>query len=157
MVSMKRYDYTKGPIGSGLFRLAVPSCLEPIAWNADILVEIFWVGRLGPEYLAAVSLSFMIIFFFRAIGFGIRIAGSALVAQRIGAKEPEQANHAAGQAFLLAGIYYVSISILGYLLSSHLLGLLTSDANIIRVGVGYLQASFLPSRSWMAYSRSRTS
>ena len=143
MTSVKRYDYTKGSIGFGLFRLAVPSCLEPIAWNADILVEIFWVGRLGPEYLAAVSLSFMIIFFFRAIGFGIRIAGSALVAQRIGAKEPEQASHAAGQAFLLAGVYYVAISILGYMLSWHLLGLLTSDANVMRIGVGYLQASFL--------------
>ena len=143
MTSEKRYDYTKGSIGVGLFRLAVPSCLEPIAWNADILVEIFWVGRLGPEYLAAMSLSFMIIFFFRAIGFGIRIAGSALVAQRIGAKEPEQASHAAGQAFVLAGVYYVAISILGYVLSSHLLGLLTSDANVMRVGVGYLQASFL--------------
>ncbi len=143
MTSPRRYDYTKGPIGFGLFRLAVPSCLEPIAWNADILVEIFWVGRLGPEYLAAVSLSFMIIFFFRAIGFGIRIAGSALVAQRIGAKEPEHASHAAGQAFLLASIYYVAISILGYLLSTSLLGLLTSDAKVLRVGVGYLQASFL--------------
>ena len=143
MTSEKRYDYTKGSIGFGLFRLAVPSCLEPIAWNADILVEIFWVGRLGPEYLAAMSLSFMIIFFFRAIGFGIRIAGSALVAQRIGAKEPEQASHAAGQAFVLAGVYYIAISILGYVLSSHLLGLLTSDANVMRVGVGYLQASFL--------------
>ena len=139
----KRYDYTKGSISFGLFRLAVPSCLEPIAWNADTLVEIFWVGRLGPEYLAAVSLSFMIIFFFRAIGFGIRIAGSALVAQRIGAKEPERASHVAGQSFLLAGIYYVAISILGYMLSSYLLGLLTSDANVMRVGVGYLQASFL--------------
>ncbi|MDE0332563.1 MAG: MATE family efflux transporter [Nitrospinae bacterium] len=143
MKSIKRYDYTKGSIGFGLFRLAVPSCLEPIAWNADILVEIFWVGRLGPEYLAAVSLSFMIIFFFRAVGFGIRIAGSALVAQRIGAKEPEHASHAAAQAILLAGVYYVSISILGYVLSSYLLGLLTSDTNVIRVGVGYLQASFL--------------
>ena len=143
MSTEKRYDYTKGSISRGLFRLAVPSCLEPIAWNADILVEIFWVGRLGPEYLAAVSLSFMIIFFFRAIGFGIRIAGSALVAQRIGAKEPERASHAAGQAFLLAGIYYVAISILGYLLASHLLGLLTFNTNVVRVGVGYLQASFL--------------
>ena len=143
MASVKRFDYTKGSIGFGLFRLAVPSFLEPIAWNADTLVEIFWVGRLGPEYLAAVSLSFMIIFFFRAVGFGIRIAGSALVAQRIGAKEPEHASHVAGQAFLLAGIYYVAISILGYMLSSHLLGLLTSDANVMRVGVGYLQASFL--------------
>ncbi len=143
MASVKRFDYTKGSIGFGLFRLAVPSFLEPIAWNADTLVEIFWVGRLGTEYLAAVSLSFMIIFFFRAVGFGIRIAGSALVAQRIGAKEPEHASHVAGQAFLLAGIYYVAISILGYMLSSHLLGLLTSDANVMRVGVGYLQASFL--------------
>ena len=143
MSAVKRYDYTKGSIGVGLFRLAVPSCLEPIAWNADTLVEIFWVGRLGPEYLAAVSLSFMIIFFFRAVGFGIRIAGSALVAQRIGAGEPESASHVAGQSFLLAGVYYLAISILGCMLSAPLLGLLTSDVAVIRVGVGYLQASFL--------------
>ncbi len=143
MRSAKRYDYTRDSIGPGLFRLAVPSCLEPIAWNADTLIEIFWVGRLGPEYLAAVSLSFMLIFFFRAVGFGVRIAGSALVAQRIGAGEPGRASHAAGQSFLLAGVYYVAISALGYMFSARLLGLLTSDAEVMRVGVGYLQASFL--------------
>lgn len=143
MTSAKRYDYTKGSIGFGLLRLAVPSCLEPIAWNADTLVEIFWVGRLGPEYLAAVSLSFMIIFFFRAVGFGVRVAGSALVAQRVGAGDAGRASHAAGQALLMAGLYYAAVSVLGCLFAPRLLGLLTSDAGVTRVGVGYLQASFL--------------
>ena len=138
-----KYDYTKGSIGRGLLRLAAPSCLEPIAWNADTLVEIFWVGRLGPEYLAAVSLSFMIIFFFRAVGFGIRIAGSALVAQRVGAGDAGRASHAAGQALLLAGAHYVLISALGWLCAPHLLGLLTPDAGVARVGADYLRASFL--------------
>ncbi|MBI2133035.1 MAG: hypothetical protein HYT99_09610 [Candidatus Tectomicrobia bacterium] len=85
------YDYTRGSLGRGLARLALPSCGEQVAWNVDAVVELYWVGKLGPEYLAAVSLCFMMTFFIRAIPLGARIAGGALVAQRVGAGDDEGA------------------------------------------------------------------
>ena len=84
-----RYDYTKGSIGWGVTRLSVPMCVEQVIRNIDGILEIYWIGSLGPEFLAATSLGFMTILFLRSFGFGIRIAGQALVAQRIVAGEDD--------------------------------------------------------------------
>ncbi|MDA0998882.1 MAG: MATE family efflux transporter, partial [bacterium] len=138
-----RFDYTKDSITKGIIRLSVPTFGEQIAWNIDGIVEIFWVGRLGPDSLAAMSLGFMFIMFLRAIGLGIRIAGSALVAQRIGGGDAEGASEAAGQAIFLTVIFYIPVTLFGYLLAPHLMILMTRDAEIVRLGAIYLQAGFL--------------
>ena len=138
------YDYTKGRISHGILRITLPSCLENVCWNLDALVEIFWIGQLGgPEFLASVSLAFMIIFFLRAVGFGFRTAGSALVAQKIGAGDIQGAKFAAAQTIILAFIYYIFISTLGFIFSPFLMSLLTNDAKVLLLGTQYLQTSFL--------------
>ena len=137
-------DYTKGPISRGIFKIGLPSCLENVCWNLDALVEVYWIGRLGgPEYLASVSLSFMIIFFLRAVGYGFRTAGSALVAQKMGSGDILGAKFAAAQTILLAFLYYLCVSILGFLFSPFLMSLLTNDAKVLSLGTQYLQISFL--------------
>jgi len=138
------YNFTKGRISRGVSRIAIPSCLENVCWNLDALVEVYWIGRLGgAEYLAAVSLAFMIIFFLRAVGFGFRTAGSALVAQKIGSGDDLGAKFAAAQTILLAFIYYLCVSILGFVFSPFLMSLLTEDAKVLSLGISYLQTSFL--------------
>ncbi len=138
------YDFTKGRVSRGIFRITIPSCLENVCWNLDALVEVYWIGRLGgPEYLAAVSLAFMIIFFLRAIGFGFRTAGSALVSQKIGSGDTLGAKFAAAQTILLAFVYYFCISIFGFIFSPFLMSLLTEDPKVLSLGIAYLQTSFL--------------
>ena len=137
------YDYTKGSLGWGLARLALPSCGEQIAWNLDAVVELYWVGRLGPEYLAAVSLCFMVTFFLRAIPLGMRIAGGALVAQRVGAGDDEGAALAAGQSIVLTIAYTVAVGFLGYLVSPWMMALMTTDARVQELGTVYFRVSFV--------------
>lgn len=138
-----RFDYTKGPIAKGILRLSIPTFGEQLAWNIDGIVEIFWVGRLGPDSLAAMSLGFLFIMFLRSLGLGIRIAGSALVAQRVGSGDAEGASAAAGQAIFLTGIFYVPVTILGYLFAPHLMIFMTRDPEIVRLGTLYLRAGFI--------------
>ncbi len=137
------YDYTKGSIGWGITRLSVPMCVEQIIRNIDGILEIYWIGQLGPEYLAATSLGFMVILFLRSVGFGIRIAGQALVAQRIGAGDWEGASIVAGQTIFLMLVYVSAFVVGGYFLAPAIMGLLTSDPAILPLGIAYMRAGFM--------------
>jgi putative MATE family efflux protein len=137
-----RYDYTKGPIGKGLVRLSIPIFFELIAWNIDSILELYWVGRLGANALAAMSLGFMAQSFVRAVGMGIRTAGQALLAQRVGAGDNEGASLIAAQTLLLQIISFGPIMIVGFWLTPWILRLLTSDPVIADLGTQYLRAGF---------------
>ena len=54
-------DFTKGSIMKALFGLAVPIVLTNLLHTAYQLVDTFWVGRLGADAVASVSLSFPLI------------------------------------------------------------------------------------------------
>ncbi|MEK6712387.1 MAG: MATE family efflux transporter, partial [Nitrospinota bacterium] len=139
----ERYDYTRGPLWRGLAKLALPSCGEQIAWNMDTVVELYWVGQLGPEFLAAVSLCFMMSFFLRSVPLGARIAGGAIVAQRVGAGDNEGAALAAGQSIFLTVLYTVAVGGLGFLFAPFLMGLMTTDPQVRELGAVYLRVHFL--------------
>ena len=47
-----RHDYTAGPIGRSLMLLAVPMVLEVALESVFAVVNVFWVGRLGPDAIA---------------------------------------------------------------------------------------------------------
>ena len=139
----KRYDYTKGPIGRGLVVLSLPIFAELISWNIDTIVEIYWVGQLGSSALGAMSLGFMIHMMVRAVGMGIRVAGQALVAQRIGADDEEGAAFIAGQCILLQTLFFVPLCVVGYVLAPYLMKWMTSDAQLLHLATSYLRAGFV--------------
>ncbi len=143
-----RYDYTKGSIGWAITRLSVPMCVEQVIRNIDGVLEIYWIGVLGPNFLAASSLGFMTVLFLRSVGFGVRISGQALIAQRIGAGDSEGASIVAGQTILFLMTYSLVFSVLGLVFSSRLISLLTSDPELIRLGTAYMRAGFMVFIAW---------
>ncbi|MCP1366269.1 MATE family efflux transporter, partial [Halomonas sp. BBD48] len=74
----------EGPILGSLLKLSIPIVLANVLQSAYQLIDAFWVGRLGGHAVAAVSVSFPIIFLLVAIGSGLGVAGSTLVAQYMG-------------------------------------------------------------------------
>ena len=88
-------DFTQGPILKALFTLAIPIVFANILQTAYQLVDTFWVGRLGAEAVAAVSLSFPIIFLIISLGGGLSIAGTILVSQYKGRGDLKQVDYVA--------------------------------------------------------------
>lgn len=76
------------------------------------------------------------------MGFGIRVAGQALVAQRIGAGDNEGAALMVGQIFSLPTMILAPIVILGIWLPPRIIALFTSDPRILQLGTGCLRAGF---------------
>ncbi|MEZ4087623.1 MAG: MATE family efflux transporter [Candidatus Gracilibacteria bacterium] len=136
-------DFTKGPILKALVSLSVPIVLTNMLHTAYQLVDTFWVGRLGKEAVAAVSLSFPIIFLLITLGAGFTIAGTILVAQYKGRKDHAQVEHVTAQTVVLMLIVSVICAILGLLISQPIMELMGAEADVLAMAVSYLKISFL--------------
>jgi putative MATE family efflux protein len=65
------------------------------------VADVFWVSRLGRDAVAVVGITESVMTLIYAVAIGISIAATAVVARRIGEKDPERAAHAAGQVIVL--------------------------------------------------------
>lgn len=132
-------DYTEIKIGKAIFLLAVPMILELIMESTFAVVDIFFVGKLGPSAVATVGLTETYLFLLYSIGMGLSMAVTAIVARRIGEKEKEKAGISAVQSIFLAVIISLPFAIAGIFYSKELLALMGADEWILNQGYRYMQ------------------
>jgi putative MATE family efflux protein len=102
-------------------------------------VDSIWVGQfLGTNALAAVSVSFPVIFAVVALAMGIGMATTTLVAQHAGAKDPEMVRKSIGNSFILIGMLGGVSSILGFVFRVPLLSLINTPPEIMDKASSYL-------------------
>ncbi len=136
-------DYTQGSIFKALITLSIPLILTNILQTAYNLTDTFWVGRLGSSAVAAVSLSFPIIFIMISLGMGVAIAGSILAAQHKGAKNHKMINHIATQTLVAVFFFSLLLATIGYFLSPVLIKIMKIDPQVYQDAVAYLKVSFI--------------
>jgi len=131
------HDFTVGPIGRAVLLLAVPMVLEVVLESVFAVADIFWVSRLGPDAIASVGLTESLLTVIYALAMGLGIGATAVVARRIGEKDPEGAARAAVQALALALLVSVVLGTAGALLAPRLLALMGAAPGVIETGRGY--------------------
>lgn len=139
----KSNKLTEGSILKSLVSLSLPIIFINILQTAYQLTDTFWVGRLGTDAVAAVSISFPIIFFIISLGIGLGIAGTILVAQYAGMQDQKTVNYTAAQTFLMVIIVSLFLGFLGYFLSPYMTALMTDDADVFGPADSYMKISFL--------------
>jgi len=130
-------DYTTGNLNRAILLLAVPMVLEMVLESLFAVVDVFWVGRLGANAVATVGLTESMLSLVFAVGMGLSLSTTAMVARRIGEKDPEGAADAAVQAILLGLIVSLAIGVPCFLFAPRLLGLMGASPDIISTGSGY--------------------
>ncbi len=138
-----RNNLTEGSILKSLIILSVPIIFVSILQSAYQLIDTFWVGRLGTDAIAAVSISFPIIFLIVSLGGGLSVSGTILVAQYKGKKDKKAVDHIAGQTLLMVFIVSVILSVFGYFLSPFLVSLMGVESNVFSNAVSYMRISFI--------------
>jgi len=132
-----RRDYTTGPISRAVIFLAIPMVLEMSMESIFVVVDMFFVGRLGPYAQATVALTESLITIVYAIAIGLSIGVTAMVARRIGERDPAGAAKAAAQAIWLGFGFAALLGVLGAVLAPRLLAAMGADADVLQRGVGY--------------------
>jgi putative MATE family efflux protein len=128
------HDYTQGSLRKAVFLLAVPMILELSLESVFAVVDMFFVSKLGPAAIATVGLTESVITIIYSVAIGLSTAATAVVARRIGEKNPEAAAHAGAQSLVIAGIVTVALSILGFIFAADVLRLMGASEEVVRDG-----------------------
>lgn len=139
-----RGDLTRGSIFRHLLRLSVPIIFSYILQDAFNIVDMIFVGRLGPGAIAAVGVSGNLLRLIGVFTLGISTGAGIMVAQYLGARDLAQAEHIAMQAILLAVFFSVGVTIIGYPLAEYgLLAVRMVDPEVLRLGTTYMRITLL--------------
>ena len=130
-------DFTAGSLNRAILLLAIPMVLEMVLESLFAVVDVFWVGRLGANAVATVGLTESLLTLVFAIGMGLSLSTTAMVARRIGEKNPEAAAVAGVQAIFLGLVISALIGLPCLFLAPRLLHLMGATPAIVAVGSGY--------------------
>lgn len=87
-------DLTEGSISRHLLFLAWPSILLFTLNSSFNVIDLCWVGRLGANAVAAVSIAFVVIFLIMAFGIGLEIGTNSVVSRYLGEGNKKSASDA---------------------------------------------------------------
>ena len=130
-------DFTTGSLNRSILLLAIPMVLEMVLESLFAVVDVFWVGRLGANAVATVGLTESLIALVFAIGLGLALSTTAMVARRIGEKDPEDAAIAGVQAIVLGLVISLGMGVPAGVYAPQLLRLMGATPAIVSVGSGY--------------------
>lgn len=129
-------DYTQGSIRKAVIMLAIPMIIEMSMESVFALVDLFFVGHLenSQHTLQTVSLTESVLSIVYAIAIGLSMAATAVVARRIGEKNPEAAATAGVQAIWLSVALTAIMSIVGFVFAEDILRLMGAEEETVAIG-----------------------
>lgn len=136
-VAGTQQDYTEGSLGRAVFLLSVPMILEMAMESIFGVLDVFWVGKLGADAVAAVGITEALLTLVFALALGLSMSTTATVARRIGEKDPEGAAVAAVQAIGLGLLAALPTMLVGLLWPKQLLQLMGASPSVVASGWSY--------------------
>lgn len=137
--SKDELDLTEGSVKKTLFFLALPLVITQLLQTAYNLADTIWIGQYGTDSLAAISFAFPLVFLLISLGIGMSIAGSVLVAQRMGAGEDERARLAASQALFYTLSASVVLGIIGYFSVHYVIEFFGASQSVLPLATDYME------------------
>lgn len=128
------YDYTQGSIRVAIVLLAIPMILELSLESVFAVVDIFFVSKLGSNATQTVGLTESVITIVYSLAIGLSTAATAMVARRVGEKNPEAAAHAGMQALIMSIIVTVFISVAGLIFAPDILLIMGATPEVVKEG-----------------------
>jgi len=133
------HDFTQGSIRRAVLLLAIPMMLEMAMESVFALVDLYFVGHLPHSSYAiqTVGLTESCLTIIYSLAVGMSMAATAIVARRIGEKDPVEAAKAGMQTVTLAILVNFVIGVAGFYYASNILSLMGASAETVRLGANY--------------------
>jgi putative MATE family efflux protein len=130
-------DFTEVKLSRAILLLSIPAVLEMIMESVFVIVDIFFVSKLGADAVATVGITESLVTIIYAISLGLATATTSMVSRRIGEKNPEKASQTAFQAILTGITVSIIIGVPGAIFSGRLLEIMGASAHITGQLSGY--------------------
>ncbi|WKL46764.1 MATE family efflux transporter [Flavobacterium pectinovorum] len=135
------FDYTAGSIKKAVILLAIPMVLEMMMESVFALVDLYFVGHLEHSSFAiqTVGLTESVLTIIYSLAIGMSMAATAVVARRIGEKDPVAAAKAGMQSIIIAFAVNSVMSIFGVIYAKDILMLMGASADAAEHGYRFTQ------------------
>lgn len=131
------HDYTRGSIREAIVLLSVPMILELVLESVFAVVDMYFVGKLGSAAIQTVGLTESVVMIIYTVAIGLSTAATAVVARRIGEKNPEAASKAGAQVILLSLLSAFVLSVLGVVFAPDILRLMGASEEVVKNGTRF--------------------
>ncbi|OYZ11298.1 MAG: MATE family efflux transporter [Bdellovibrio sp. 28-41-41] len=130
----EEHDYTQGNISDAVVLLSIPMILELSMESVFAVVDMFFVSKLGQNAIATVGLTESFASIIYCIAIGLSTGATAIVARRIGEKNPQAAAHAGAQSIVLALLASIILGTIGIIYSADILKLMGASPDVVNDG-----------------------
>jgi putative MATE family efflux protein len=140
-LSGREVDLTSISIKKAIVLLAIPMMLEMAMESVFALVDLYFVGHLENSRIAiqTVGLTESVLTVIYSLAIGLSMAATAVVARRIGEKNPEAAAKAGMQTIVIAFVINVAISIAGFIHARDILVLMGASTETADHGTDFVR------------------
>jgi putative MATE family efflux protein len=130
-------DFTQGNLNRAVVLLAIPMVLEMVLESLFAVVDVFWVARMGADAVATVGLTESLLSLIFAVGFGLGLSTTAMVARRIGEKDAPGAAVAGVQSIVIGLATSLLVGVPCWIYAPRLLQIMGASPQIVATGSGY--------------------
>ena len=104
-----KLDLGKGPILPLLLKMSLPPIISFLAMALYNIVDTFWIAKISPGAIAALTICFPVQMIFGAIGMGTGVGAGSFASRMFGAGKLLKAHQTAGQAIFLSLFFGIFI------------------------------------------------
>jgi putative MATE family efflux protein len=137
-------DLTTGSIPRHMVAFSLPMLAGSALQTAYSFVNAIWVGQfLGKSALAAVTVSFPVIFVLIALGAGLTMATNILVAQYFGARDMLRMRSVVNNSIVLIGLLSLGLLAVGEVFTPHILRAMDTPPEVLPLATHYMRIFLL--------------
>jgi len=132
-------DLTTGSIPRLIWHLAIPSVFSLLGITINNFIDGVWVGKLGPEALAAIAPSAFVIWLIFSLMDIVPVGLVAVISRYYGEKSLDKSAETSKKMLQFTAIASIVFMFLGLLVSRYILNFVGVSPEVIRLGNIYLQ------------------
>ncbi len=138
MLDVSREEIVEGSLSRALLVLAAPLLVQNLVQVAQQVIDLFWLGRLGADAVAAVGLNFPLIALLSVVAIVTIMGTQVLVSQRAGANELAAGRRAAVNGTALGFALGLIVGVATAVLARDIVGLFDTSTHVVEMAATYL-------------------
>ena len=143
MKKKQNLSLTQDSIEKLFIKIAVPASIGTIFQTLYNLVDTYFAGKISSEALAAIAQTFPVYFIIIAMGVGISISTTSLIANSLGEKNENKASLYLAQSILIGIIVAIVVTIIGIQIAPFVISLMNTNDTTLSLSLQYLNIIFL--------------